>query len=49
MAKMKSASLKLVILMPVYNDWDAAGVLLEKIDSTLAGHNVRPHILLIDD
>ena len=46
---MKSASLKLVILMPVYNDWDAAGVLLEQIDSTLAGHNVRPLILLIDD
>ncbi len=46
---MKSASLKLVILMPVYNDWDAAGALLEQIDSSLAGHNVRPHILLIDD
>jgi len=46
---MKSASLKLVILMPVYNDWDAAGALLERIDSTLAGHNVHPHILLIDD
>lgn len=46
---MKSASLDLVILMPVYNDWEASSALIEQIDSALADHNVRPLVLLIDD
>jgi glycosyltransferase involved in cell wall biosynthesis len=49
MANMKYGALDLVILMPVYNDWDAASTLLEQIDSALADHNLRPLILLIDD
>jgi len=43
------ASLALVILMPVYNDWDAAGLVIEQIDSALAGCHVRPVVLLVDD
>jgi hypothetical protein len=43
------ASLNLIILMPVYNDWDAAGSVIEQIDSVLAEHHVRPVILLVDD
>ena len=43
------ASLDLVILMPVYNDWEAAGLVIEQIDSVLVDYHVRPVILLIDD
>ena len=43
------ASMNLVILMPVYNDWDAAGSVIEQIDAVLAEYKVRPGILLVDD
>lgn len=37
------------ILMPVYNDWKAAALLLHQLNHTLlvAGH--RPHVLLVND
>lgn len=47
--KFEPASLDLVILMPVYNDWDAAGAVIEQVDSALADSHVRPLILLVDD
>jgi glycosyltransferase involved in cell wall biosynthesis len=47
--KYESTSIDLVILMPVYNDWDVASVLIEQIDSEFANYRVRPFILLVDD
>jgi glycosyltransferase involved in cell wall biosynthesis len=40
----------LVVLMPVYDDWDAASVLIEQLSAALTDfHHVRPLVLLIDD
>jgi len=42
--------MNLVVLMPVYDDWDAAGMLIEQIGTALADfHHIRPIVLLIDD
>jgi hypothetical protein len=38
-----------VILIPVYNDWEAAGLLLRQIDSVCAGNGLNPAVLLIND
>ncbi len=43
------ASIDLVVLMPVYHDWDAASLVIEQIDTVLADAPVRPVILLVDD
>jgi glycosyltransferase involved in cell wall biosynthesis len=43
------ASIDLVILMPVYDDWDAAGSVIEQIDSVCSDYSLRPIILLVDD
>lgn len=42
-------SLKLVILIPVYNDWASAGVLIQQIDAAIRGDDVQASILIIDD
>jgi glycosyltransferase involved in cell wall biosynthesis len=47
--KYEPKSIDLVILMPVFNDWDAATALIEQIDSVLGYHDIRPVILLVDD
>ncbi|MBI4909303.1 MAG: glycosyltransferase [Acidobacteria bacterium] len=36
-----------VILMPLFNDWDSASVLLGDLDSAFAGHRAR--VLIVDD
>jgi len=41
--------MNLVILMPVYNDWDAASAMIEQIDSALRSGDVHPAVLLVDD
>jgi hypothetical protein len=41
--------LPLVILMPVYDDWDSVRLLLPRIDEALASETLRARILLIDD
>lgn len=40
---------RLVILIPMFNDWEAAGLLLQGLDSALADYPLSPSVLLIDD
>ncbi len=40
---------RVVILIPVFNDWDAAELLLVDLDKTLATLPITPEILFIDD
>jgi polyisoprenyl-phosphate glycosyltransferase len=46
---MSIAADRTVIMIPIFNDWDAAAVLLNDLDSTLAGHPMPVQVLLIDD
>ena len=39
----------IAIVMPVYNDWDAAQRLLPLIDNALGSTSCRAQIVLIDD
>lgn len=41
--------LKLVIVIPVYNDWEVADLLLQQLDAVCAKSGLRPAVLLIDD
>lgn len=38
-----------LIMIPIYNDWRAVGLLLKKLDGVLHQHEVRVCVLLIDD
>jgi polyisoprenyl-phosphate glycosyltransferase len=40
---------KLLILVPIYNDWAAAGLLLPRLDQVLADAGLSADVLLIDD
>jgi glycosyltransferase involved in cell wall biosynthesis len=40
---------KLVILMPVYNDWEAVGRLLTRLDDVLYENRLEAHVLLVND
>jgi len=40
---------RLIVLMPVYNDWKAAGMLLQRIDQVLLAHNLLASVVVIDD
>jgi polyisoprenyl-phosphate glycosyltransferase len=39
----------LTILVPVFNDWTAAELLVEQLDSIVGEHGLTCHVLLIDD
>jgi polyisoprenyl-phosphate glycosyltransferase len=39
----------LLILIPIYNDWDAVGLLLPSLDGVLAGAGLIADVLLVDD
>ncbi len=41
--------LRLRILIPVFNDWDAVGMLLDRLDQAFVGQAVVPSVLLVDD
>jgi polyisoprenyl-phosphate glycosyltransferase len=41
--------LPLTILVPVYNDWEAAGFLVERIDSVFGHYALTGQIIFIDD
>jgi glycosyltransferase involved in cell wall biosynthesis len=43
------SQLRLVILIPVYNDWPSADLLLRQIDSVCAESGLTPAILLVND
>src|SRR6266446_1323165 len=38
-----------VILIPMFNDWDAADLLLAELDGVLGGYAMSPEVVLIDD
>ena len=40
---------KFVILMPVFNDWEAIGQLLLRLDAVLRDHKLEAGVLLVDD
>ena len=44
-----TASQTLAILMPVFNDWECAALLLPLLDDALANAELRAHVVLIDD
>ena len=39
----------LIVLMPVYNDWHAASLLLADLDRVLAEARLSAHVVLVDD
>lgn len=38
-----------LILIPVYNDWEAVSLLLDRLDTVLAGSAIAADVLLVDD
>jgi len=38
-----------VVIIPVYNDWESASILLGRLDSTLAAENISAEVLVVDD
>lgn len=42
-------ALDLVILIPVYDDWDSAAQIVQQLDAQLAGQPVAPRVLFLDD
>ena len=40
---------KVVVLIPVYNDWDSVFILLQDLDETLLNINISISVVLIDD
>ncbi len=45
----KTRDHKLVILMPVYNDWKAFALLLPSLERELEANGLRAEILMVDD
>jgi glycosyltransferase involved in cell wall biosynthesis len=39
----------LLVLIPIYNDWQAASLLLRRLDKVLAQCGLSPDVLLVDD
>ncbi len=44
-----SSERSVLIVMPVFNDWEPLGRLLDLIDAVLAGLDLRAKVLLVDD
>ena len=40
---------KVVILIPLYNDWDSLGILLRKLDEVSVQLGMKPGIIVVDD
>ena len=49
MSIVKSLDIKLMILMPVYNDWQALLLLLPSLERELKSAGLRARLLLVDD
>jgi hypothetical protein len=43
------AFVKMIAVIPIFNGWKAAGLLLETPDSVILGHGVELEVVLIDD
>lgn len=46
---MQAPPLKLVLLMPVFDDWPCARLMIQKLDAALAASPVTARVLLVDD
>src|SRR5256885_7807364 len=44
-----TAEERTVILIPMYNDWEAAELLLDDLDRALARHPMRAGVMFVDD
>lgn len=44
-----SAASRIVILIPVFNDWEAAGLLLDGLDAVFTETSLSVEVLLVDD
>lgn len=49
MADPKTRNYKLIILMPVYNDWRALSILLPSLERELNVNGLRAEVLMVDD
>ena len=45
----RGAQPDLIVLMPVYNDWQASALLLVELDRVLAEAHLSAHVVLVDD
>lgn len=43
------AELPLVIVTPVFNDWDSLGLLVGQLDANLAAHGMSAHVVAVND
>ena len=41
--------LNVTVVMPVYNDWDAAAALIEHLDTVMCGSQMCSRVILVDD
>ena len=41
--------LRTIILIPVFNDWEPAHLLLDELDRALIGNGMKPEVLFVDD
>jgi len=46
---MPDSDVDLVILIPVFNDWEAVGMLLDRVAASFDGRGERVRVLLVDD
>ena len=49
MKRNQSSNEPIVVLLPLYNDWDSLGLLLADLDSKLAQFSLRARVLVVDD
>ena len=49
MTQTSESSLPIVIMIPVYNDWESLRLLLPKVDENLAGLAIKTEVLVLDD
>ena len=49
MTDAETRSHKLIILMPVYNDWEALSILLPRLERELTAYGMAAEILIVDD
>jgi len=40
---------EIVVLIPVFNDWDSLGELVPRLDAVLAAHGLKADVLVVDD
>jgi len=45
----KENLLNLIILLPVYNDWECAAILVRKLDSVLSNNDCNAQLIFLDD